>query len=89
MSQTVLLPSSPGASLPRSPIQKSPPDCTPQQLQQLIAQAELESGRAVPVQASQEDIHLAPVVFFLLTIIFSSALISIAACTIGKSPSTI
>lgn len=63
----VVLPSSPGDVNSRRYVEHAPPpsqDWTPQQLQQLFAQAEYESGRASTVHPSDEDLQLAPLVQF-------------------------
>lgn len=64
MSQTVLLCGSSDANIPRLPPQMAVSDCTPQQMQQLLAQAELESGNVIATHPSPEDLLLAPVVCF-------------------------
>lgn len=72
MSRTVLLAAGSDTDLARQSPHVPPQDYTPQQLQQLLAQAELESGQPPAGHPSQEDVLLVPVVFmFNLSVVAS------------------
>ena len=64
MSQTVLLHGSSDANIPRLPPQMvvNVADFSPQQMQQLLAQAELGSGNVIATHPTPEDVMLAPLV---------------------------
>src|ERR1700733_2550888 len=66
MFQTVLLGGSFDANIPRLPPQTVVADCSPQQMEQLLAQAELEGGNVVADHPSPEDVLLAPLVLFYI-----------------------